>query len=128
MVFKMSLLCDILFYMEKEYLTQELGKKVHLLRREKNLTQQELGDLAHISYKYIGEIERAEKNPSIGVLNRIANALGIGLQELIDFEPAPTESKNDAGLEITKKIMKELRDMKNDDLSRLLKLAKILKS
>ena len=114
--------------MEKEYLAQELGKKVHLLRREKNLTQQELGDLAHISYKYIGEIERAEKNPSIGVLNRIADALEINIQDLIDFEPAPTASQNDAGLEITKKIMKELRDMKNDDLSRLLKLAKILKS
>ena len=52
--------------MDPNILINELGKKIRSLRREKNLTQQELGDLAHLSYKYVGEIERAEKNPSIG--------------------------------------------------------------
>lgn len=41
-----------------------LGKRIRTLRRLKTLTQEELGEKAGLSYKFVGEIERGEVNPS----------------------------------------------------------------
>lgn len=48
------------------------------LRAEKKLTQSELAKRAHISQPYLTCLERGvKKNPSLTVLNRLAQALGI---------------------------------------------------
>lgn len=54
-----------------------------MLRRRKNLTQQELGELADLSFRVIGEIERGEKTPTRQDLTRISRALGIETDEMI---------------------------------------------
>ena len=113
--------------MDKQTLIKGLGDKVRSLRREKNLTQQELGDLSNLSYKYVGEIERAEKNPSIDVLNRIADALKVDLLELIYVSPPTATSEEE---EVRKaqiaKIEKVLKNLDLDQLGKLLKVARII--
>ncbi|WP_338659668.1 helix-turn-helix domain-containing protein [Paraclostridium sordellii] len=47
------------------------------LRKEKNLSQQELGEKLGVSGAYIQQIESNKKNPSMKTLNRIAEALEI---------------------------------------------------
>jgi transcriptional regulator with XRE-family HTH domain len=52
-----------------------LGQTVRRLRREADLTQEELAARAGISANYVGEIERGECNPSVLVLIALAEGL-----------------------------------------------------
>jgi len=47
------------------------------------MTQERLGELADLNPKYIGEVERMEKNISIDALARIAAALKVRLRDLV---------------------------------------------
>ena len=118
---------------ELEILIQSLGEKVRSIRRERNLTQQELGDLSNLSYKYVGEIERAEKNPSIKVLARISDALGVDLIELLTFDHVPTASgpKGSTGYEANRgrlinRVNRMLKDREISDLETITKILRVL--
>lgn len=54
------------------------------IRHDKKMTQEELADLAGLSARYVGAIERADKSASITVLGRIAEALGVDAAVLIE--------------------------------------------
>lgn len=61
----------------------ELGRQVQIKRREKNLSQTELGDLVGISRNYVSLIERGEaENISMKIVNQLAVALGASPSEL----------------------------------------------
>ncbi|MBI5933846.1 MAG: helix-turn-helix domain-containing protein [Chloroflexi bacterium] len=61
----------------------ELGRQVQIKRREKNLSQAELGDLVGISRNYVSLIERGEaENISMKIVNQLAVALGASPSEL----------------------------------------------
>ena len=61
----------------------ELGQQVLALRREKKLSQEELGAMAGISRNYVHLIERGEaENISKKVIDRLALALGVTPAEL----------------------------------------------
>lgn len=61
------------------------GKRIRELRKAKNLSQQALGRKARLHYTYIGGVERGEINISFDNIVRIADALGITLEELFTF-------------------------------------------
>ena len=50
------------------------------------MTQEQLGHKADMNYKYLGAIERGEKNPAVDNLSKIAVALDIKMHELFTFE------------------------------------------
>lgn len=56
--------------------------KVKDKRIEKNLTQLELANLVGVTPKYIGFIENEERNPSLQVAQKIANALGYRIDDI----------------------------------------------
>lgn len=61
----------------------ELGRQIHEKRKEKLLSQDELGKMVCISRNYISQIERGvAQNVSMKVLHRLAVALGVSLTEL----------------------------------------------
>ena len=61
----------------------ELGRQVQAKRREKKLSQTELGDLVGISRNYVSMIERGEaENISMKVVNQLAVVLGTSPAEL----------------------------------------------
>lgn len=61
----------------------ELGRQVQIKRREKNLSQAELGNLVGISRNYVSLIERGEaENISMKIVNQLAVALGASPSEL----------------------------------------------
>lgn len=53
------------------------------LRHKRHLSQEDLGDLAHLHRTYIGNIERAEKSISIDQLAKIADALKVNVNVLL---------------------------------------------
>ncbi len=63
-----------------------LGKRIRTLRRKRTFTQEELGEKAGLSYKFVGEIERGEVNPSLDSLVRIANSLDVKVGDLFPRE------------------------------------------
>lgn len=63
--------------------TEDLGKKIKEYRRVQELTQEDLGEKAGLHYTYIGQVERGEKEPSFKALNKIAEALEVGIDKLL---------------------------------------------
>ena len=69
--------------MDKEF----IGKKIKEYRKINKFTQETLGEKAGFHYSYIGQVERGEKEPSLKALNKIADALGVGVDKLlIDYD------------------------------------------
>jgi transcriptional regulator with XRE-family HTH domain len=56
------------------------------LRVLRKLTQEELGEQAGVSGKFVGQIERGSGNPSLKNLHRLAQALAVELPDLLRFE------------------------------------------
>lgn len=61
----------------------KFGEKVREIRKEKELSQEELAYKADLHRTYIGMIERAEKNITLINIEKIANALEVEIKELL---------------------------------------------
>lgn len=60
-----------------------IGRNVRRLRQAKGLTQEQLAVDAKLDLTYVGGIERGKRNPSVKVMARIAEALGVAMSELL---------------------------------------------
>ncbi|WP_086818872.1 helix-turn-helix domain-containing protein [Allokutzneria sp. NRRL B-24872] len=65
-----------------------LGERVQQLRTGRGLTLQELAERSSVSVSMLSSVERAAKAPTITVLSRIADGLGVPLTRLV-AEPSP---------------------------------------
>ena len=54
-----------------------VAKNLRRLRKESDLSQEELADRAGLNRNYIGMIEREENSPKVDALEQISDALGI---------------------------------------------------
>lgn len=64
-------------------LRQLIGTRIRAMRNAKGLTQQKLADIAGLDYRYIGALERGERNFSIDTLEKVLLALNIDISELM---------------------------------------------
>lgn len=65
----------------------KVGERIRQLRREYNLTQDKLSELAHIDYKYLQKMEgKNPPNPKIETLEKLAKAFKIPLSKFFNFE------------------------------------------
>jgi ribosome-binding protein aMBF1 (putative translation factor) len=64
-----------------------LGANVMTLRRKKGLSQKDLADKAKVGFRTLQRLEEAQpnSNPTIDVVEGVATALGVNIQEL--FKP-----------------------------------------
>ncbi|QVL17246.1 helix-turn-helix transcriptional regulator [Pseudomonas qingdaonensis] len=70
-----------------EQLRVQLAENIRLMRRVKNLTQEQLALMADVDRTYVSQIERSTGNPSLMVLCKLANILGITTDQLL-IEPS----------------------------------------
>lgn len=68
----------------KQEILIKFGERVRELRKEKNLSQEQLAFKANLHRTYIGMIERAERNVTLLNIEKIANALEIRLTDFFD--------------------------------------------
>ena len=94
-----------------------LGRRIQTLRSSAGWTQQELGEKAGVSSKYIGEIERGRQNPSFNILVKLAAALQVELVELFRFSH---EIQDRSELEV--KIFDLIKKIPKDSLKQILML------
>lgn len=66
-------------------LQEMTGTVIRRERRERRLTMRELAALSALSEVYLSEIERGKKYPSALVLERLAQALGLEVADLLEF-------------------------------------------
>ena len=58
-------------------LIKEIGEPVKNRRKELNITQPHLAELAQVSTNTLYKLERGKGNPSLDVLNKLAEILGM---------------------------------------------------
>ena len=61
---------------------RRVGGNVRRLREKQGISQEELADRAGLHRTYISGVERGVRNPTITVLEKIADALGVELSTL----------------------------------------------
>ena len=66
-----------------------VGDTLAALRQARALSLDELSRLAGVSKSMLSQIERAQANPTVAVVWRLANALGVPLADLLHQAPAP---------------------------------------
>jgi len=60
----------------------QLGMRIRYLRKLRRWSQEDLALEANINKNYICDLENGRRNPSLEILERIADAFGISLSEL----------------------------------------------
>jgi transcriptional regulator with XRE-family HTH domain len=69
---------------------------VRRFRHALGLSQEDLADLASIHRTYIGGVERGERNPTLTMIVRIAEALGVHPANLLGAgDPEKIEGANE---------------------------------
>lgn len=63
----------------------QLGKRIKKIRNNAGLTQEKLAEKVHVSTTHIGLVETGYRRASLKTLQKIANALGVKLKDLIPF-------------------------------------------
>ena len=65
-----------------------IGRKLKAARHSQGLTLEELSKMASVSKAMLSQIEQDKVNPTVAIIIKIADALGVGIGTLIDM---PTE-------------------------------------
>ncbi len=60
--------------------TSEIGVQIKERRKVLRITQPDLADMADISINTLYKIERGQANPTVEILNKIADILGMELK------------------------------------------------
>ena len=71
-------------------LTRAVGENIKRIRKGKKLSMERLAAEAGVSRSMLGQIERGEANPSVAILGKLASALKVPAEVLLendDFEP-----------------------------------------
>ena len=67
----------------KTDLLLKFGERIHNLRKQINISQEDLAHKAGVHRTYIGMIERGEKNITLENINKLAIALEISIGDLL---------------------------------------------
>jgi len=65
---------------------KKFGKNVHKYRLKKGLSQEKMAEIAGLHRIYISAVERGKRSISLKNIERIANALGVKINKLFEFE------------------------------------------
>jgi Predicted transcriptional regulators len=63
-------------------LSVRFGKRLRELRKERGLSQEDFAARCGLDRTYVSGMERGVRNPSLAVIDTLAVALGIRLEEL----------------------------------------------
>ena len=87
---------------------ETIGQRLRQLRKEKDLTQEELAEKAGINAKYYVQIERGRRNLSIGCLRQISDGLEVPLATIFSFpSDRPMKADDEELVALTIKLIIE---------------------
>ena len=59
---------------EYPYLSQAIGNTIEILRKDRGMTKSALAEFAWLERRYLLEIERGDKKPTVNAVNSISEA------------------------------------------------------
>lgn len=75
---------DLIFQMKKkDKLLVGVGDAIRARRKARNMNQEELAHASGLNVKYLGGVERGEINLSLLSLQKVTDALGCGLTDIL---------------------------------------------
>ena len=74
-----------------------LGQIIAALRKEHGMTQAELAEKMNVTDKAVSKWERDLSCPDVGSLSRLADVLGVSLDELMRVEPKKSNTGGTVG-------------------------------
>ena len=89
----------------------KIGNRIVELRKKKGWSQTELAKQVEASREAIGKYERDEAQPSVETAKKIADALDVTLDYLVDEDALPTFDKN------TVKRLKSIQQLDDENKS-----------
>ena len=115
--------------MEEKDKTFNIGQRIHEIRIQKKLSQEQLALSSNITPTYLGLIERNIKNPTVKVVERLSDALGVTLTDFFSENCEDVSKMDEYSLQIMSllnicdekeknfvlKILKELINLRNSD-------------
>jgi transcriptional regulator with XRE-family HTH domain len=101
---------------------ERIGARIKSLRVERQLTQDQLGEMTHSSTAQISAIERGVKAPSLDTLITIANTLGASADDLV------IDSLSHPSSAVGNDIQEILLDCNHDEKEMLIRTLKFLKA
>ena len=63
---------------------KHLGMKIRKIREAQRVSQGAVAKKARISREYLNRLERGRYDPTVGVLRRLARALGVPVRALLE--------------------------------------------
>jgi transcriptional regulator with XRE-family HTH domain len=105
--------------------SEKLGSRIRAFRRACGISQEELAFKASVSTTYLGQIERAEKSPTVEILDKIATALDVSIYDLFLFDE---KIKTGNTCTTLNKINAQLSTLSEEEQAELLKLIKNIKA
>ena len=72
--------------MSSKNILEVFGQNVLKYRKEVNVSQEKLADMAGVHRTYVGMVERAEKNITLRNMEKFAIALNVKIKDLLENE------------------------------------------
>ncbi|MBQ9399901.1 MAG: helix-turn-helix transcriptional regulator [Bacteroidales bacterium] len=72
----------------------QFGARIAELRKQLNISQEELAERCGVHRTYIGSIERGEKSPTLNTIEKFARGLNVSLLELFSFTLSESNSNS----------------------------------
>lgn len=101
------------------------GQKITSVRKQKQMSQAELGKLSGVNGDIVGKYERDEMKPSIETAKKLADALEVSLDYLVGGELKVLDKKNLKRLQDIEKLPENDKQNIFYTLDNLIKAAKL---
>ena len=89
---------------------KQFGAAIRSIRKQRGLTIEALAEAANLDSTYLARVERAEQNPSLSVVGKIADALDLPLSHLVDFDrPSAAQTRARIKRQLAQLDEKQLR-------------------
>jgi transcriptional regulator with XRE-family HTH domain len=77
----------------KSALVKRIGERIRRLRKEMDLSQEQLAERSGLHTNYVGQVERGEKNLTLETLEKVVRGLDIALEKFFRYI-GPMEQKD----------------------------------
>lgn len=104
---------------------KKLGLRISRLRTDAHMTQENLAERTKLNINMINRIEKGDRAPSLESLEKIAQALGIDLAEILNFKGKRLKTLAE-GQQGCLKIGKLLKNKRPDQIKKIYNIAKVV--
>lgn len=99
------------------------GNRLVQIRTDLGISQEELAFKCNLQSAHMGQLERGEKSPTLGTLQKIADGLCITVSELLNFDLTLPANKLDSK---TNKIIAITQNRTDAEKAKIYSMIKIL--